>query len=78
MQLDLFNEDSTEVIIPKEVISPLESNRRITSKAFEKEKETFASYVQSIQDQYECSWFEARKMFFKYRENQEPILIKRG
>ncbi|WP_373896347.1 hypothetical protein [Virgibacillus sp. CBA3643] len=80
MQLGLFDDTSSEseVIIPKEVISPLESNRKIMSNPFVEERDTFISYVKGIQRQHNCSWHEARKMFYAYRDKQAAITIKGG
>ena len=79
-QLKLFEEERSEVqvVIPKEIVSPLESKRRLMSKPFIEEREKFTSYVKAIQEQYKCTWFEARKMFFEHRDNQKPITLSRG
>lgn len=63
------------VIIPKTVVSPLESNKTLNSKEFEREREIFRKYVLAIQSYHKCSFFEAREMLIKARDNQEPIML---
>ena len=75
-QLTLFaGEESTEMIIPKDVISPLESNKSLKSKAFREVQERWRDYVTSIQDTFGCSWFEASKLLTKHRDEQIPIRL---
>lgn len=78
-QLNLFqNEDSAvEIIIPKEVVSPLETNKGIKTKEFRQIQLRFSQYVRAIQEQYNCSWFEARKILFEHRDNEKPIKLKK-
>lgn len=79
MQLSLFDDtDYEEIIIPKGVESPLESNKGLTSNAFKKVQETFSNYVHAIQGYHGCSFLEARKLFYAYRDSQEPIKISKN
>jgi hypothetical protein len=73
-QLSLFSEsESSEIIIPKDVISPLESSKGPKTKAFKKEQQQWAKYVKAVQDYHDCSWFDARKLVISHRDKQEPI-----
>lgn len=73
-QMSLFDSDQhSEVIIPEDVISPLESNKSVKSKEFKKQQQRWSDYVKTIQDSYGCSWFEARKLLMQHRDNQSPI-----
>lgn len=75
-QLSLFNESQiTEKVIPKEIISPLESNKKVNSKEFRVQQERFSKYVWAIQREHQCSWFEARELFFTHRKSQDPIKL---
>lgn len=75
-QLSLFEDDYQEISISKDVISPLESNNGVKTKEFKKQQERWSEYVQSIQDYHHCSWFEARNLLIKHRDNQEVIKTK--
>lgn len=78
MQMELFDDmEMEEVTIPKDVVSPIESKRRIGSKQFELERERFIGYVKAIQDYHKCSWIVARELFFKHRDNQQPIFMEK-
>lgn len=79
MQLNLFDDVSSEVevIISKDVVSPLETNKGIRTKEFRNIQITFSKYVRAIQEYHQCSWFEARKMLFDHRDNQKPIKLKK-
>lgn len=80
-QLSLFDEKNDdnviEIVIPKEVISPLESNKRIGSRDFREQQLEFIKYIRSIQYYRNCSWFEARELFFKHRDSYKPIKVKK-
>ncbi|WP_121615243.1 hypothetical protein [Virgibacillus halodenitrificans] len=75
-QLALFSDlDTSEMIIPVDVVSPLESNKSIKSKEFKKQQQRWSEYVTSIQVSEGCSWFEARKLLISHRDDQKPIKI---
>lgn len=76
-QLSLFDEiEKTAVVIPKDVISPLESNKSVKSKEFKKLQKRWREWVMAVQTEHKCSWFEARKILLEYRESQKPIAIR--
>jgi len=76
-QLSLFTETETsETIIPDDVISPLETNKSVKSKEFKKVQERWSKYVKSVQSTFNCSWFEARKILIEHRDKQDPISIR--
>ncbi|GGB41507.1 hypothetical protein GCM10011409_18790 [Lentibacillus populi] len=76
-QLSLFSElDSTEMVIPADVISPLESNKSVKSRDFKKQQRRWSKYVKSVQDSHHCSWFDARKLLIEHRDNQVPIEMR--
>lgn len=78
-QLNLFviegekSQEEVGFLIPKEVLSPLESKERPYSKKFKKQQKEFSDYVHLIQSIYNCSWFEARKIFFEHRDEQKRL-----
>lgn len=74
-QLSLFNDEYSETLIPENVISPLECTKSVKSVAFRKGQERWRKYVKAIQDANNCSWFEARELLVKHRNNQMPIRI---
>jgi len=75
-QLNLFPEEEVmEIIIPRDVLSPLESNKSVKSKAFREVQSQWANYVKAVQNHHKCSWFEARKLVIDHRDKQEPIEI---
>lgn len=76
-QLSLFEENSVEesILIPKNILSPLESKEKITSKKFKDRQKVFSNYVHAIQKKYNCSWFEARELFFEHRDREKPITL---
>jgi hypothetical protein len=63
----------TKQLIPKDVISPLESKRGVKTKQFREDQQRYCLYIHAIQKRFECSFFEARDLFFKHRDDQEPI-----
>lgn len=76
-QITLFDDDEmTEIIIPLDVISPLESKKNVWSKEFKQQQLRWKHYVKSVQNTYNCSWFEARKILIKHRDNPEPIRLR--
>jgi hypothetical protein len=77
-QLSLFDAgELAEVIVPKDVISPLECSKGVKTVAFRKVQDRWHEYVKSIQDTKKCSFFEARDLLIKHRDEQVPIKIKR-
>lgn len=77
-QMSLFADDSQVVIIPGDLVSPLESKSGLKSKKFRKEQKRWAEFVRAIQGYHKCSWFEARELLIKHRDEQTPIKIKNG
>ncbi|MGJ9460089.1 hypothetical protein [Oceanobacillus sp. CF4.6] len=75
-QLSLFEVEASEVIIPDDVVSPLESNKSTKSKEFKKQQERWSRYVKAVQDSFNCSWFEASKLLISHRDKRESIRIK--
>lgn len=50
-QLAFFSDsDTSEILIPEDVISPLESNKRVKSKEFRGLQIRWSSYVRAIQE----------------------------
>ncbi|MFS0749540.1 hypothetical protein [Oceanobacillus sp. 1P07AA] len=84
VQMDLFEiilddveKPQTEmVIISKELLSPLECNKSMKSKAFKDVQQEWSKQVKAIQDFYKCSWFEAREMLIQHRDDEKPIELK--
>ncbi|RKJ31444.1 hypothetical protein D7X33_40385 [Butyricicoccus sp. 1XD8-22] len=78
-QLSLFNEKQYEIqegiIISKSILSPLESTKSVNSKEFREQQLTFSKYVNAIQAYHNCTFFEARDLFFEHRDNQKPIFV---
>lgn len=73
-QLSLFDDENCiKQVIPKDVVSPLESNKGVNTEEFRKQQLLFSKYVHAIQKAQNCSWFKARELFFKHRDSQEPI-----
>lgn len=60
-------------LIPKEVLSPLESKEKPYSQKFKQQQKQFADYVRLIQTILNCSWIEARDVFFEHRDQQKPF-----
>ncbi len=73
-QLSLF--DQNREVIPQHVVSPLESTKNKNSKAFKEEKEVWRRYVTAVQQSYNCSWFQARRMVMDHRDTQIPIDLR--
>lgn len=65
-QMNLFNDEPLN--IPKTVLSPIENNKKLNSQDFAANQKLFSEYVKLIQRQHKCSWFEARHLFFKFRD----------
>lgn len=80
MQMNLFNEvvEHEKIVIPEDLESPFECKHGLKTKAFRSNQVKFSMYVRAIQEFHDCNWFEARELFFKHRESQEPIKVKRG
>lgn len=75
-QLSFFdNEEGEGVLIPDDVISPLESKERLNSEGFNQERDTFVRYVKAIQSYHKCSFFEAREMLLEARNEQKRIML---
>ncbi|MEF2293115.1 hypothetical protein V2W34_14030 [Virgibacillus dokdonensis] len=75
-QLSLFQEnESKAVVIPEDVISPLESSKSVKSKEFKKQQMRWREWVMAVQATHNCSWFEARKLLLVHRKSQTPIVI---
>ena len=74
-QLSLFEEEYQEVIIPSDVISPLESNASPSSKKFKEQQKRWSDYVRAIQDYHQCSWNEARSLLIEHRDEQKNIKL---
>ncbi|MFD2924195.1 hypothetical protein [Halobacillus naozhouensis] len=76
-QLSLFGEPEfksfKKEIIPKNVLCPLECDKSPRSKAFKEVQRVWKAYVNAVEKSHNCSFFEARKLVFKHRDNQEPI-----
>lgn len=62
-----------EVMVPPEIISPLESSKGVKTKAFKDQQRQWSSYVRRIQEFHKCSWMEARSLLIEYRDQQKPI-----
>lgn len=75
MQLTLFDNEHEEVIIPADVISPLECSKGVKTAAFRKVQDQWSKYVHAVQQFEGCSWFEASGLVVKHRESQEPIKV---
>ncbi|MDL4842815.1 hypothetical protein [Aquibacillus rhizosphaerae] len=63
------------VVIPDEVISPLECNHGVKTKAFKQVQEQWRDYVKSIQSYHECSWFKASEMLVEHRDEAKAIVM---
>lgn len=74
-QLTLFSAEKEAVMIPVDVISPIESNKSLNSKEFKKLQERWRLYVQAVQDSFSCSWFKAREILLEHRDQQIPISL---
>jgi hypothetical protein len=72
-QLNLFEDDSQEITIPSDVISPLESTDSPKSKKFKRQQKRWAEYVRPIQDYHNCNWNDARNLLIKHRHEQTPV-----
>lgn len=74
-QLSLFEESELQekIIIPKSILSPLESTRKVNSKGFREQQIEYSKYVNAIQKYHKCTFFEAREMFFRHRDNEKSI-----
>lgn len=75
-QLSLFDDEYSEVLIPADVISPLECTKSVKSVAFKKVQARWRKYVKAIQVTHNCSWFVARDLLIKHRDSQTPIKLK--
>lgn len=77
METDGQSTDNTghSILIPQDVVSPLECKHGLKTKAFRKEQSRFSSYVKSIQDHHKIDWFKARKLFFQHRDTQKEINV---
>jgi len=77
-QMSLFADEFQEIVIPGDVISPLESKSSPKSKKFRQQQKRWSEFVQAIQDYHKCSWFKARELLINHRDNQKSIKIKNG
>ncbi|NBJ68886.1 MULTISPECIES: hypothetical protein [Clostridia] len=76
-QLSLFDQkENKAVVIPEDVISPLESSKSVKSKEFKKQQMRWREWVMAVQATHNCSWFEARKLLLEHRNSQRSIAIK--
>lgn len=76
LPLEELEEDDNKnegFLIPKDVLCPLESKEKPYTKKFQKQQKEFSDYVRLIQNIYNCSWFEAREIFFDHRDNEKPL-----
>ncbi|SFM28795.1 hypothetical protein SAMN04487943_11236 [Gracilibacillus orientalis] len=84
VQMDLFEfleddeeklDPGIEIIIPDDIISPLECKNSPKSKAFKRVQHRWSVYVKSVQDYHKCSWFEASKKLLKHKKEGSPIQV---
>jgi len=63
------------MLIPKTLLSPLEMKGDVKSEKFRRNQLKYSRMVREIQNHHKCSFFEARDMFFEYRDNRKPIRV---
>lgn len=77
-QISLFPENEIPkegIIIPKSLLSPLESTKNVNSKEFRTQQLLYSTYVNAIQRYNKCTFFKARELFFEHRDTQKPICM---
>ncbi|MFC4403299.1 hypothetical protein [Gracilibacillus xinjiangensis] len=85
-QMDLFdflpddleeNQQVIKIIIPEDIIHPLDCIHSLKSKAFRNVQLRWSSYVRAIQDYHDCSWFEATDKLLEHQKSKLPIVMAR-
>ncbi|HBZ09144.1 MAG TPA: hypothetical protein DEO65_04540 [Bacillus bacterium] len=64
-----------EIIIPHDVISPLECTKGVKTKEFRIVQKRWKNYVDALNEQEGGSWLEAREKLIRHRDNKEPLLV---
>jgi len=74
LTLDIESQFKTEgVLIPKDIVSPSESKKKMNSEEFNLERANYLQFVEAIQSYHDCSFLKARELFFEHRDKGEPI-----
>lgn len=78
-QIELFEEKDLKknkgIIIPKEIVSPIESESSINSDEYKLEFFYYKKFLLAIQSRHNCTFLEARDLFFKHRDEGVPIEV---
>lgn len=70
---DVFEKEEKGVLIPEDIVTPLESKEKTNSEAFNRERDTFVKYVEAIASHHGLSFVKAREVFLEHRDEQKPI-----
>ncbi|GIN89871.1 hypothetical protein J22TS1_09220 [Siminovitchia terrae] len=64
-----------EIIIPEDVISPLECTKGVKTKEFRNVQRWWKHYVDALYEQEGGSWIEVREKLIWHRDNKESLLV---
>ncbi|MFA1820571.1 hypothetical protein ACDX78_10370 [Virgibacillus oceani] len=70
-----YGDTGIEIVIPENVLSPLENTAGLKTKKFREDQQRWRKYVKAVEEYHRCSFFEARELVFKHRKSQEPIRV---
>ncbi|GIN97852.1 hypothetical protein J6TS1_37220 [Siminovitchia terrae] len=64
-----------EIIVPEEVISPLECTKGLKTKEFRNVQLRWKKYVDALHEHDGGSWLAAREKLIRHRDNNEPLRV---
>lgn len=64
-----------EIIVPEDIISPLECTKGVKTKEYGNVQLRWKKYVDSLYEQEGGSWLEAREKLIRHRDNNEPLIV---